>query len=367
MTAKKIFIVAGTRPEAIKMAPVYKAMAEYEGLIPILVSTGQHREMLKQVFDWFGIVPDEDLEVMTPNQTVNQVLSKSLVGLDRLIAKHEPDAILAQGDTTTVLAAALAAFNNRVKFGHVEAGLRTYTLDRPYPEEGYRQMAARVADWHFAPTQKSVDALEAEKLSGEIFKVGNTVIDALLETAARDYPLPVDTEGRELVLITGHRRENHSKFRAVFNAFKDLASQHPDTVFVYPVHLNPNVKELAHEVLENVENFKLIEPVSYPQIVSLMKQAVIILTDSGGIQEEAPSFKVPLLVMRETTERQESIDAGAAKLIGTDPKMIVEQANILLNSKDEREKMVVETNPFGDGKSALRICEIIRQSLNQNS
>ncbi|CAM3723944.1 non-hydrolyzing UDP-N-acetylglucosamine 2-epimerase [Litorimonas haliclonae] len=367
MSDHKVFIVAGTRPEAIKMAPVYKAMLKYDGLSPVLISTGQHREMLKQVFDWFEIKPDEDLKVMTPNQTVNQVLSRSLVGLDELISKYQPDAVLAQGDTTTVLAAALAAFNNKVSFGHVEAGLRTHTLDRPYPEEGYRQMAARVAKWHFAPTQKSVEALEAENLSGDIFKVGNTVIDALLETASRDHPPVVDSNGKDLVLITGHRRENHDKFRAVFEAFKQLASEYPEKVFVYPVHLNPNVRNLAHEVLAGVTNFKLIEPVSYPEIVSLMKQAILILTDSGGIQEEAPSLKVPLLVMRETTERQESVDAGAAKLIGTDPDKIFSEARRLLDSEVERKKMIVDQNPFGDGASALRICKIIDNSLNTPS
>lgn len=359
----KVFIVVGTRPEAIKMAPLFKAMSSFDGLTPILVSTGQHKEMLAQVFDWFDIQPSEDLSVMTPNQTVNMVLSKSLIGLDELILKHRPQAVLAQGDTTTVLAAALAAFNNQIDFGHVEAGLRTYTLDKPYPEEGYRQMAARVAKWHFAPTDLAASTLGKEALQGEIHQVGNTVIDALLQTASGDHKAPVDTNGRPYVLITGHRRENHEKFRAIFEAFGVLAEKYSDIDFVYPVHLNPKVKLVAHDVLAGVTNFHLVEPLSYPDIVAQMKSARIILTDSGGIQEEAPSFKVPVLVMRETTERQESVDAGAAKLIGAAPETIIAEVSRLLDSEDARKEMQIETNPFGDGKSSMRICEILAKSI----
>lgn len=360
---RKVFVTVGTRPEAIKMAPLYRAMKMRDGLQPILISTGQHREMLAQVFDWFEITPDEDLEVMTPNQTVTQVMTKSLVGLDKLIEKYEPDAVLAQGDTTTVMAAALASFNRKVPFGHVEAGLRTYSLDKPFPEEGYRQMASRVAKWHFAPTQKSVDALKAERLSGEIHLVGNTVIDALLDTASRSDKLPVEIGDVPMVLITGHRRENHDHFRSVFETFNKLAGSYPDTAFVYPVHLNPNVKGLADEILSKTSNFHLIPPVNYPEIVALMKRARLIITDSGGIQEEAPSFKVPVLVMRESTERQESVDAGAAKLIGTDPDKLITEASALLDSESARDAMKVDTNPFGDGKSSDRICDILLAAL----
>lgn len=361
--SKKIFVTVGTRPEAIKMAPLYRAMVNRDGLKPILVSTGQHREMLAQVFDWFDISPDEDLDVMTPNQTVTQVMTKSLMGLDALIEKHKPDAVLAQGDTTTVMSAALAAFNNKVPFGHVEAGLRTYSLDKPFPEEGYRQMASRVTNWHFAPTQRSVNALEAEKLSGEIHLVGNTVIDALLDTAERSDTLPVNIDDGQMVLITGHRRENHDHFRTVFETFNKLAGLFPNTSFVYPVHLNPNVKGLANEILSKTPNFHLIPPVNYPEIVALMRRATLIITDSGGIQEEAPSFRVPVLVMRESTERQESVEAGAAKLIGTDPEKLLREASALLNSLEAREAMMVDQNPFGDGLSSERICDILLASF----
>lgn len=361
--SKRIFITVGTRPEAIKMAPLYTTMREFDGLEPILVSTGQHREMLQQVFDWFDIEAAEDLAVMTPNQTVTQVMTKSLVGLDKLIDTYEPDAVLAQGDTTTVMASALAAFNRKIPFGHVEAGLRTYTLDKPFPEEGYRQMASRVTDWHFAPTPKAAEALRKEMLSGDIHMVGNTVIDALIDTASRATALPVDLGGRRMVLITGHRRENHAQFRRVFEAFVELASLYPDTVFVYPVHLNPNVKTVADDVLSDTENFILIPPVSYPEIVALMKSATLIITDSGGIQEEAPSFKVPLLVMRETTERQESVEVGASRLVGTDPDVLIREARALLDSDAARAAMTVDVNPFGDGQSARRICEILLKDL----
>lgn len=361
--SKRIFITVGTRPEAIKMAPLYRAMAKKEGLEPILISTGQHREMLAQVFDWFEITPDEDLKVMTPNQTVTQVMTKSLMGLDALIEKYVPDAILAQGDTTTVMAAALASFNRKIPFGHVEAGLRTYSLDKPFPEEGYRQMASRVTTWHFAPTQRSVDALNAEKLSGEVHMVGNTVIDALLDTASRSDQIPVEIGDSPMVLITGHRRENHDHFRTVFETFNTLAASYPDTAFVYPVHLNPNVKGLADEILSSTPNFHLIPPVNYPEIVALMKRARLIITDSGGIQEEAPSFKVPVLVMRESTERQESVEAGAAKLIGTDPEKLLREASALLDSETARDAMKVEKNPFGDGHSSDRICDILLAAL----
>ncbi|MGB6229688.1 MAG: UDP-N-acetylglucosamine 2-epimerase (non-hydrolyzing) [Litorimonas sp.] len=362
---KTVFVTVGTRPEAIKMAPLYLRMQRTDGLRPVLVSTGQHREMLDQVFDWFGIAPDEDLAVMTPNQTVSQVMVKSLSGLDALIAKHEPDAVLAQGDTTTVLAAALAAFNTQTPFGHVEAGLRTYDLERPFPEEGYRQMASRVARWHFAPTPRAAETLAGEKLQGDVHMVGNTVIDALLDTAKRADALPVEiADDKRMVLITGHRRENHAAFRKVFAAFRTLADRYADIVFVYPVHLNPNVQTVARDVLSGTSNFHLIEPVDYPGIVSLMKRATLIVTDSGGIQEEAPSLKVPLLVMRETTERQESVEVGASRLIGTDPETLLREASRLLDSAEARREMVVETNPFGDGLSSQRICRILAEDLN---
>ena len=360
----KVFIVVGTRPEAIKMSGVYKACKAEPGIEPLLISTGQHKEMLDQVFNWFGLSPDEDLGIMMPNQTLSMVMSAAITGLDALVEKHKPDVILAQGDTTTVLSAALAAFHREVSFGHVEAGLRTYDLTKPFPEEGYRQMTQRVARWNFAPTDKAMGILAQEHLSGSTHMIGNTVIDALLDTAKKDHPLPIKLTRERMVLITGHRRENHGESsREAFGAMRDLSEAFLDVDFVYPVHLNPNVKDVAYEMLEGIDNFHLISPVPYPEIVALMKKAYIILTDSGGIQEEAPSFKVPVLVMRDSTERQEGVEAGVSKLVGTNAKMIVAEATRLLNDKAAHSAMRQNDNPFGDGKSSQRIVDILKATL----
>lgn len=360
----KIFLVVGTRPEAIKMAPVYKACLADPEVQPLLISTGQHKEMLAQVFDWFELTPDEDLKVMKHNQTPSMVLSSSLTGLERLINKHQPDAVLAQGDTTTVLAAALAAFHAGVPFGHVEAGLRTYDIERPFPEEGYRQMAQRVARWNFAPTERAMGVLSQENLCGTSYMVGNTVIDALLHTAAGGGELPLELTRDRLVMITGHRRENHGdRFRDAFGAMADLAKEFPDVDFVYPVHLNPNVQGMAKELLTGIDNFHLIDPLPYPELVALMQRAYIILTDSGGIQEEAPSFKVPVLVMRDSTERQEGVEAGVSKLVGVDPKVIMREAKLLLTNKAAHEAMRQASNPFGDGQSSQRIVDILKREV----
>ena len=346
------------------MASIYKAGVEDPSVEPMLISTGQHREMLSQVFDWFGMNADENLDLMKPNQTLSSVLSESLAGLDALIVKHKPDVVLAQGDTTTVMSAGLAAFHREVPFGHVEAGLRTYDLSKPFPEEGYRQMVQRIARWNFAPTQRAMDVLASEQLVGAAHLVGNTVIDALLETAKIDTKLPVELKRDRMVLITGHRRENHGqRFRDAFGAMRDLGAAFPDVDFVYPVHLNPNVKGVAYEMLNGLDNFQLIDPVPYPEIVALMKIARLILTDSGGIQEEAPSFKVPVLVMRDSTERQEGVEVGVSKLVGADPKVIVEQATRLLTDDKAYEAMRKADNPFGDGKSSARILEILKNDL----
>ncbi len=360
----RAFVVVGTRPEAIKMAPLYKALRDAPGVEPLLVSTGQHRQMLDQVFSWFDLKADEDLEIMQPQQTVASVISKAVAGLDELIARHKPDCILGQGDTTTVMAAAIAAFARDIPFGHVEAGLRTYDSRHPYPEEGFRQMVSRVTAYHFAPTQRAADCLTAERVGGEIHVVGNTVIDALLETAATTARLP---EGLELkrprtVLITGHRRENFGKrFEDAFGAIGDLAAEFHDVDFVYPVHLNPNVRDAAHAILRGKDNVHLIEPVPYPEIVALMKRSTFILTDSGGIQEEAPSLKVPVLVMRDTTERQEAVEAGAARLVGAERGRIVEESRRLLSSEAARHEMIVEKNPFGDGDTSQKIAAILTE------
>lgn len=350
------------------MAPVYAACKAHAAVTPILVSTGQHKEMLDQVFTWFDLKPDEDLAIMQPNQTLSDVLSKALVGLTSLINTHQPDVVLAQGDTTTVLAAALAAFHTQTSFGHVEAGLRTNDLSRPFPEEGYRQMAQRVARWNFAPTDRAMDVLAKESLSGVAHKVGNTVIDALLKTAETAHDLPVELTRERMVLITGHRRENHGqRFRDAFGALAQLAADFPDVDFVYPVHLNPKVKEVAFELLDGIPNFQLIAPVAYPQIVALMKRAYMILTDSGGIQEEAPSFNVPVLVMRDSTERQEGVEAGVSRLVGADPEVIADEAKKLLTDPSAHEAMRRAENPFGDGKSAQRIVDILLRDANSGT
>lgn len=356
----RVFVVVGTRPEAIKMAPVYKELIEQAGVEPVLISTGQHREMLDQVFDWFELTPDEDLQVMQPNQTLNGVMTRSLSGLDALINQYKPDAILAQGDTTTVMASALSAYGSQVPFGHVEAGLRTYQLDSPYPEEGFRQMASRVAKWHFAPTERSVATLAKEQLEGEVHLVGNTVIDALLATAEARPSIDIALTREKMVLVTGHRRENHGpRFESAFGSLADLAAAHQNVDFVYPVHLNPNVQKAANRILAGLDNVHLIAPVAYPQMVALMQRARVILTDSGGVQEEAPSLGVPVLVMRDSTERQEAVRHGVAKLVGIDRQLIFKEVSRLLEDDSARASMVRDHNPFGDGKAAKRIAQCL--------
>ncbi|WP_396272502.1 non-hydrolyzing UDP-N-acetylglucosamine 2-epimerase [Hyphomonas sp.] len=358
----RIFVVVGTRPEAIKMAPLYKCLRESGGIDARLISTGQHRQMLDQVFEWFDLKPDADLGLMKPNQTLASVISGGVAGLDDLIVREKPDVVLAQGDTTTVMAAALASFSREVPFGHVEAGLRTYSLNQPFPEEGFRQMTSRVTTYHFAPTERSAQCLRDERVGGHIHMVGNTVIDALLQTAASKAYLPeaLVLARPRMVLITGHRRENiGQRFKDAFGAIATLASRFPDIDFVYPVHLNPNVRDVALEILSGLENIHLIAPVSYPEIVALQQRATLILTDSGGIQEEAPTFRVPVLVMRDHTERQEAVEAGVAKLVGAEPDRIVAEVSNLLKNEDARRVMMVDRNPFGDGHASERIRDLL--------
>lgn len=341
------------------MAPVIKALASNSAIEHTLVSTGQHREMIKQVFDWFNLSPDHDLAIMQPGQTLSGVLSRALDSLDALFVEKEPDVVLAQGDTTTVLAASLAAFHRRIPFGHVEAGLRTYDLGAPFPEEANRSLVGRIAKWHFAPTPRAVDALAAERVPGEIHLVGNTVVDALLDTANRvGAPSSVALERERMVLITGHRRENHGeRFDEAFRALGQLARDYPDVDFVYPVHLNPNVREAAFPRLKGLENFHLIDPVPYPEMIALMRRAQLILTDSGGVQEEAPSLQVPVLVMRDTTERPEAVEAGVCELVGVDFDRIVSRASAVLDGNGP--DLSSARNPFGDGRAAERIVTII--------
>jgi len=315
--------------------------------------------MVKTALEWFGLRPNHDLDIMTESQTLTQVVTRAMAGLDALMEAERPEAVLAQGDTATVIAAALAAFHRNIPFGHVEAGLRTYNLDHPFPEEGYRQLVSRISRWHFCPTERAAGVLRAERAVGDVHVVGNTVVDALLATAEKvKASLPVSAD-RRYVLITGHRRENHgAAFDALFGALAALASNHPDVDFIYPVHLNPKVQDAAHRHLGGKSNIKLIPPVSYPEIVRLMLGASVICTDSGGIQEEAPSFGVPVLVMRQTTERQEAVDAGVCELVGNDPQRMVERAGELL-AHPERFTARNAPNPFGDGLASQRICDVL--------
>lgn len=371
MTRKKVMITFGTRPEAIKMAPVVKALLERSDVTPIVAVTAQHREMLDQVLELFAITPDEDLNVMRPGQTLPGLTARIVEGMSDVIARHQPDVVLVHGDTTTTLATALAAFYNRVKVGHVEAGLRTGNLYSPWPEEANRRLTAPLATWHFAPTENSRANLLAEGTAASAIHVtGNTVIDALLQVDERlrtDSSLrnamaglfPWLSPSRRLILVTGHRRENFGDgFERICMALAKIA-QRDDVQIVYPVHLNPNVREPVHRHLAGLDNVHLIEPQEYLPFVYLMQNSHIILTDSGGVQEEAPSLGKPVLVMRDTTERPEAVEAGTVRLVGTDANAIVEHLSMLLDDEQLYLRMSEAHNPYGDGNASLRIVEAI--------
>lgn len=350
------------------MAPVVHALRRSQDTVRTLVCvTGQHREMLDQVLGLFRIKPDYDLNLMQPDQTLSLLTSRLFAGLDSVVLETRPDWILAQGDTTTVLVAALVAFYHRVHFGHVEAGLRTGNKYRPFPEEINRRVADTVADAFFVPTERARQALLREGVrEQDVYLTGNTVVDALLEISGREYdwsagPLS-NLHGQPVVLITAHRRESFgTPFRHLCEAIRELAIRYgPEGYqFVYPVHLNPNVRSPVYELLGGLPNVQLIDPLDYFSLVHLMKQSTLILTDSGGIQEEAPSLRVPVLVMREETERPEGIEAGVARLVGTDRDRIVFEASRLLGSPEERQAMTSAKNPYGDGKASERIVRAI--------
>jgi UDP-N-acetylglucosamine 2-epimerase (non-hydrolysing) len=367
---KKISFIFGTRPEAIKLSPLILAMNCCPKLQPHVCVTGQHREMLHQILDVFEVVPDVDMALMQPHQTLNELASRAIGAIDEYLVKHKPDMVVVQGDTTTVFCAAFCAFHHEIPVGHVEAGLRTWNKHSPFPEEINRVLATRLSDLHFAPTKTSRNNLLLEGIDPEkIFVTGNTVIDALyiaIEKIKRKPPeilgLPATIMNNEkpMVLITGHRRENFgSGFISICEAVSDLSKKFSNTEFVYPVHLNPNVKLPVHNMLDNMPNIHLIETLDYFQFVALMNRATIILTDSGGVQEEAPSLGKPVLVMRNTTERPEAVDAGTVKLVGTDYLTIVDNVSILLENEDTYEKMSQAINPYGDGKACERIIEVL--------
>ena len=360
-------IVFGTRPEAIKLCPVIlECLSRPSEIAPIVCSTGQHREMLAQVLGYFSITPDIDLHLMKPGQTLTGLTAACLQSVDQVIQDESPDCVVVQGDTTTVMSSAMAAFYHKVPIVHVEAGLRTHDLMAPWPEEFNRRVAGIVTQLHCAPTQRSADALRREHVpDAQIRVTGNTVIDALLHTVQQEraddgrwrekYPMAT---ADSVVLITGHRRENFGDGLAqVCDAIAELAAKHPETQFIYPVHLNPNVKGPVHERLGDMTNIHLVPPADYPEFVWLMDRANVVLTDSGGVQEEAPSLQSAVLVTREKTERPEAVDAGLAELVGTNRELIVRRVSECLAEHAQGDGAKVVDNPYGDGNASKRIAD----------
>ncbi|MED4230147.1 non-hydrolyzing UDP-N-acetylglucosamine 2-epimerase [Priestia megaterium] len=362
----KVMTIFGTRPEAIKMAPLVlelnKRSEEFESIVTV---TAQHREMLDQVLRVFDITPDHDLNIMKDRQTLMDVTTRGLQGLDQVMKEVQPDIVLVHGDTTTTFIAGLAAFYNQIKVGHVEAGLRTWNKYSPYPEEMNRQLTGVLADFHFAPTTKSAhNLLQENKKEETLFITGNTAIDALKTTVLEEYSHPVlDRVGNDrLILLTAHRRENLGEpMRNMFRAIKRIVEEHDDVQVVYPVHLNPVVRELADEVLGNDPRIQLIEPLEVVDFHNFASRAHIILTDSGGVQEEAPSLGVPVLVLRDTTERPEGIEAGTLKLAGVEEETIYSLAKELLTNEEEYARMSKASNPYGDGLASKRIADAISE------
>ena len=368
----KNLIIFGTRPEAIKMAPLVKEFRKSNNEFDTRVCvTAQHREMLDQVLDFFSIVPDYDLNIMKPNQNLYELTADIVKSMKVVLEEFKPDFVYVHGDTTTTLAASIASFYSGAKVCHVEAGLRTHDKWSPFPEEINRQVTSRIADYHFAPTEASKQNLLNENVSSEnILVTGNTVIDALLDSSVRVQTLEtseilkmkslVDASKR-LLLVTGHRRENHGDgFIRICEALKEVAESNKDVQIIYPVHLNPNVQKPVHHILSNVENIKLITPLSYPAFVWLMNQSFLIITDSGGVQEEAPSLGKPVLVMRDTTERPEAVDVGTVILVGTNKEKIISETNRLLRDNSRYHEMSSLHNPYGDGLACHRIVNFIR-------
>lgn len=371
---KRVLVICGTRPEGIKLAPVVQALRHHADRFETkLCVTGQHREMLEPILRFFALKPDFDLALMKPGQTLYDVTANALLKLKAVMDEVKPHVVLVQGDTTTALAGSMAAFYEKVKVGHVEAGLRTGDKYSPFPEEMNRVLITRLADFHFAPTETSRAALAAEQVTNGVFVTGNTVTDALL-TAKKLVDARHDKEfakefsfldaSRKLVLVTGHRRESFGEpFENICRAIRALAERNENVEFIYPMHLNPNVRAPVDRILTGVPRVHLIEPVDYPRLVWLLSRAHFVLTDSGGIQEEAPSLGKPVLVMREVTERPEGITAGCALLVGTTEKRIVENAQMLLSDAAAYERMSHAQNPYGDGHAAERIVKILDEQL----
>ncbi len=366
----KVMSIFGTRPEAIKMAPLVKELERRKEIESIVCVTAQHREMLDQVLNTFDIKPDYDLNIMKQGQSLADVTTRALVGLEEVIKEVKPDIVLVHGDTTTTFAGALAAFYNQVAIGHVEAGLRTYDKYSPYPEEMNRQMVDRLSDMYFAPTEISKDNLLKENIDeSKIYITGNTAIDAMSTTVDENYTHPeLDwiNAGERMILLTAHRRENLGEpMRHIFRAIKRVVDEFSDVKVIYPIHMNPRVREVANEVFGDADRVKLIEPLEVFDFHNFQNKSYIILTDSGGIQEEAPSLGKPVLVLRDTTERPEGIKAGTLKLVGTDEDVIYEETKKLLLDKKEYEKMSKASNPYGDGHASERIVDAIIEYFNK--
>lgn len=371
----RVLTVFGTRPEAIKMAPVVKTLSRDNFFDFRVCITAQHREMLDQVLSLFEIAPDYDLNIMKPGQSLTDITAHVLKGLDQVLTEWRPDIVLVHGDTTTTFATTLAAFYQQIPVGHVEAGLRTGNIYSPWPEEANRKLTGALAAIHFSPTETAKNNLLKENvLKEQVYVTGNTIIDALFDVIKyiEETPslveeikqsLPELSQHYRIILVTGHRRENFGQgFEDICTAIAQIATMFDDVVIIYPVHLNPNVQEPVNRILGNLNRVHLVEPLDYLPFVYLMKQAHIILTDSGGIQEEAPSLGKPVLVMRETTERPEAVEAGTVKLVGTDIKKIVKEVSLLLSNKDEYQKMSSSHNPYGDGQASAKIAALLKEN-----
>ncbi|MCD2511088.1 non-hydrolyzing UDP-N-acetylglucosamine 2-epimerase [Comamonas endophytica] len=361
---KSVLCVVGTRPEAIKMAPVILAMKNEPWAQVRVLATAQHRNMLDQVLNFFGIKPDIDLDIMLPNQALTTLTGRLLLEVNQILEKENPDVTLVQGDTTTVMTVALACFYHHIPVGHVEAGLRTWNMHNPFPEEANRVIAGKLAHWHFAPTEGSRQNLLREGVADRnLLVTGNTVIDALLMAAARELRIGIDIDARKrLVLVTSHRRENFgAPLREICRALRTLATANPEVQFLYPVHPNPNVRDVAHELLGGCPNIRLCDPLDYAPFVAAMKQAYLIISDSGGVQEEAPALGKPVLVLRDETERPEAVDQGVVKLVGPNHDRIVSEAQRLLDDEQAYRAMARGISPYGDGRASGRIIKALRE------
>lgn len=367
MEQLKVMTVFGTRPEAIKMCPLVLELKKHDNIKPIVCVTAQHRQMLDQVLDIFGVKPDYDLDIMKNRQTLAGITTRVLEGMEDVLKKEQPDIVLVHGDTSTSFVAALAAFYQQIKVGHVEAGLRTYDIYSPFPEEMNRQLTGRIANLNFSPTQRNYDNLIKENVNPDsIYITGNTVIDALKTTVRDDYTFRdktlqnLDYENKRVIIVTAHRRENLGEpLKNICEAIKEVVSAHPDTEVVYPVHLNPAVRETVNSVLGNTERVHLIDPLDTDELHNAISRSFMVMTDSGGIQEEAPALAKPVLVLRRETERPEAVDAGTVKIAGVDKNVIIRLANELLDDENAYKEMAQAANPYGDGEASRRICEAL--------